>query len=145
MLPWYHQAAPFLQHWHQPCCTADPEQTHTLLGPRQSDTQFIGRCSLHQNLPNTIICFGSTLSDPQVGYFRPATPPADHTMTDSKKIVWFRQTLCFSARKTYIQFMYDYSLVLEVKRQVVLKWPCFLQVHPVSGAVGLSALQRFFI
>lgn len=32
----------------------------------------------------------------------------------------------------------------EAKEQVELKRPPFLQVHPVSGGRGLSALQRWF-
>lgn len=109
------------------------------------DSQFIGISCLHQNLPETFICFGSVLWDPWVGDSRSARPLSGHTRPDSTKIVWFRQTLCYSARKIYIQFNHDYSLMLEAKETNGAKMATFPARHPVSESLGLSDLQiQFF-
>lgn len=91
------------------------------------DSQFIGISCLHQNLPETFIHFGTFLWDPWVGDSRSAHPLLGHARPDSTKIVWFRQTLCYSARKIYIQFNCDYSLMLEAKETNGAKMATLLQ------------------
>lgn len=80
-----------------------------------------------------------------MGDSRSAHPLSGHAKPDSTKIVWFRQTLCYSARKIYIQFNCDYSFMLEAKETNGAKMATLPARHPVSEGLGLSDLQILFL
>lgn len=79
-----------------------------------------------------------------MGDSRSAHPLLGHARPDSTKIVWFRQTLCYSARKIYIQFNCDYSLMLEAKETNGAKTATLPARHPMSEGLALSDLQTHF-